>query len=151
MRIPYQRPLNVISEPDVLVCGIGCAGVAAALAAARMGARTAAIERWPFAGGNITAASVPGCCGLADMTTGELAVGGIALELLGKTGGIQLPLSSTRLFEPILDEDALATRNTKLPYFWNVERFKIVADSVLSESTMDFPLSRPGRRCDHER
>ena len=138
MDITYQRSLTVESEPEVLVCGTGCAGVTAAIAAARTGARTTAIERWPFAGGNITAASVPGCCGLADMTTGELAVGGIGLELLGQTGGIELPLSSTKLFEPILDEDALATRQRKLPYSWDVERFKIVADRTLRDCGVDF-------------
>lgn len=133
MTVDYRRSLETVAEPDVLVCGIGCAGVAAAIAAGRMGARTLAVERWPFAGGNITAAHVPGCCGLADMTSGELAAGGIGLELLAATGAIKLPLKSTKLFEPVLDEKTLAKRHTKLPYFWDVEKFKIVADRMLQE------------------
>jgi succinate dehydrogenase/fumarate reductase flavoprotein subunit len=35
---------------DVLVCGSGCAGLGAAVAAARAGARVLLIERAPFAG-----------------------------------------------------------------------------------------------------
>ena len=38
-------------ETDVLVCGGGCAGLTAAIAAARNGARTTLVERAGFAGG----------------------------------------------------------------------------------------------------
>ena len=137
MSIQLNRHLDILAEPDVLVCGIGCAGVTAALAAARMGARTMAVERWPFAGGNITASHVPGCCGLADMTTGELAVGGIVLELLAETGALRLPLPSTKLLEPHVDEETLARLHTKLPYFWNIENFKLVADRLLVTSGVE--------------
>ena len=137
MSVKLDRQLDILAEPDVLVCGIGCAGVTAALAAARMGAKTLAVERWPFAGGNITAAHVPGCCGLADMTTGELAVGGIMLELLEQTGALQLPLPSTKLFEPHVDDETLARRHTKLPYFWNIEKFKLATDRLFPACGVD--------------
>lgn len=129
----FQRSVEIVAEPDVLICGLGCAGTTAAIAAGRMGAKTVAIERWAFAGGNISAGHVAGCCGLADMTNGQLSAGGIALELLAATGAIKLPLKSTKLFEPIRDEKALANRHTKLPFFWDVEKFKIVADRMLAE------------------
>jgi len=45
---------------DVAVCGGGMAGVAAAVAARRMGLETVLIERWPFLGGLGTAAYVTG-------------------------------------------------------------------------------------------
>jgi heterodisulfide reductase subunit A-like polyferredoxin len=77
--INFKKSVEIIARPDVLVCGIGCAGIAAAIGAARMGAKTMAVEKWPFAGGNITAANVNGCCGLADMSTGELIVAGVVL------------------------------------------------------------------------
>jgi len=48
----------VLAETDVLVCGGGAAGVAAACSAARHGASVALIERWPFVGGMATAALV---------------------------------------------------------------------------------------------
>ncbi len=49
---------------DVAVVGGGAAGVAAALAAARLGARTALIERYGFLGGMATAGMVSTICGL---------------------------------------------------------------------------------------
>jgi hypothetical protein len=55
---------DVVLDADVVVCGAGSAGLGAALAAARGGARVALIERWPFFGGNATAASLGSICGL---------------------------------------------------------------------------------------
>lgn len=55
----------VVIEADVVVCGAGSAGLGAALASARSGvAKVALIERWPFFGGNATAASIGSICGL---------------------------------------------------------------------------------------
>jgi hypothetical protein len=56
------------TECDVLVVGGGSAGVAAALGAARAGARTRLVERYGFLGGMATAAMVGTVCGL--YTTG---------------------------------------------------------------------------------
>ena len=53
--ITYSKQLPVIAEPDVLVCGAGLAGIGAAVAAARGGAKTMVIERNGFAGGFFTA------------------------------------------------------------------------------------------------
>ncbi len=53
-----ETKVEVMAETDVLVCGGGTAGVTAACAAARGGARTILIERWPFLGGMGTAALV---------------------------------------------------------------------------------------------
>ena len=54
----------VVLDVDVVVCGAGSAGLGAALAAARSGVRVALVERWPFFGGNATAASLGSICGL---------------------------------------------------------------------------------------
>ena len=50
----------VQAEADVLVCGGGCAGVAAAVSAARHGASVVLLERWPTVGGMATNALVNG-------------------------------------------------------------------------------------------
>jgi hypothetical protein len=59
--IDYQKTVPVIAEPDVLVVGAGPAGLAAAIAAARNGARTMIVERFGFVGGNLTAGLVGPC------------------------------------------------------------------------------------------
>lgn len=73
-------------DADVLVCGGGCAGTAAALSAARNGARTLLVEKAPFAGGIITSVGLPYFDGIADIATNRVVVRGIALELLAKSG-----------------------------------------------------------------
>jgi hypothetical protein len=54
----------VVAEADVVVAGGGSAGLAAAVSAARLGARTVLIERYGFFGGNAVAAYVGTICGL---------------------------------------------------------------------------------------
>ncbi|MEW9671154.1 FAD-dependent oxidoreductase [Ammoniphilus sp. 3BR4] len=51
-------PEVVAGEVDVLVVGGGPAGIGAAIAAARMGVKTALVERYGFLGGNATASLV---------------------------------------------------------------------------------------------
>ena len=48
------RQTDVCAEVDVLVCGGGSAGVAAAVAAARSGARVLLLERYGYLGGLAT-------------------------------------------------------------------------------------------------
>ena len=68
-----------------------------------MGSNTMAIEQFGFAGGFMTAQMSTAADGLVDMTTGEVVVGGIALEILDQLHIIKLPLESTKLFEPLVD------------------------------------------------
>ena len=75
-----------IIETDVLVCGGGCAGSTAALAAARAGAKTLLVEKAPFAGGIITSVGLPYFDGIAHIDTKRIVVRGLALELLAKSG-----------------------------------------------------------------
>lgn len=56
--VTYARHVPVTRRPDVLVIGGGPAGIAAAIAAARSGARTLLVERYGFLGGNATASLV---------------------------------------------------------------------------------------------
>ena len=52
------KEIPVIGHPDVLVVGAGPSGIGAAIAAARMGAKTMLVEQNGFVGGNLTAAQV---------------------------------------------------------------------------------------------
>lgn len=103
-------------ETDVLVCGGGCAGLAAALAAARSGAKTLLVERAGFAGGIITAVGLPYFDGIAHVKENRVVVGGIAMELLVKMGICKAGV------------ERLPQHNVTIP---NAERFKRLADQLL--------------------
>lgn len=89
-------------ETDVLVCGGGCAGTAAALSAARNGVKTLLIEKAPFAGGIITSVGLPFFDGIADIKDNRIVVRGIALELLSKTGVCKPDATHTEKHNPTI-------------------------------------------------
>lgn len=75
-----EKVFDVSSPYDVLVVGGGNAGCAAALAAARSGARTKLVERYGFLGGTATAAMVGPW--MTFHSGPERIVGGIAQEIV---------------------------------------------------------------------
>jgi hypothetical protein len=115
---------------DVLVCGGGCAGLGAAVAAARSGASVLLVERAPFAGGIITAVGLPFLDGIACWHTGRLIVRGLALETLCRLGQAS---NDARRIEDIRSALGGLTRHgsVSIPC---IDRFKLVADSLLLES-----------------
>lgn len=56
--VNYQNRAAVAENSDVLVCGAGPAGIAAAIASSRLGAKTVLLERFGYVGGNATAGLV---------------------------------------------------------------------------------------------
>ena len=97
--------LTRLADADVVVAGGGPAGLGAALAAARLGARVVLCERYGFLGGNFTAASVGTICGLyLDTGAGfDFVVGGIAREFAdalasGGSGIGPVPFKQTAVF-----------------------------------------------------
>ena len=52
--IEPERKIPVTADADVLVCGGGFAGVAAAVCAARVGANVLLVERYGFLGGLVS-------------------------------------------------------------------------------------------------
>jgi hypothetical protein len=109
-------------RPDVLVYGAGCAGLAAALAAARSGARTLLVEQAGFAGGIITAVGLPFFDGIASIQPDDqghrIVVRGIPLELLVAMEVCAPDATHFPMHHPTID---------------NVERFKLLTDRLLSE------------------
>ena len=90
------RQTPVYGDFDVLVVGGGPAGLAAAVAAARHGARTLLVERYGFLGGMGTAGGVTNFAGLYGKRGGvmQALVHGVADELLARIdalGGLNLP------------------------------------------------------------
>ncbi len=83
--IPEQR-IPVIREVDVLVCGGGPAGVCAAVAAARVGARVLLLEQQGFFGGVATAASVTILHSLYSMDFSTQVIGGLPAEIFDRLG-----------------------------------------------------------------
>ena len=67
--ISYQKQIPVRERYNVIVAGAGPAGICAAVAAARQGARVALIERYGVLGGNLTVGAVGPILGLVSAGT----------------------------------------------------------------------------------
>lgn len=115
---PLAGTTSRVLETDVLVCGGGCAGSAAALAASRAGAKTLLVEKAPFAGGIITSVGLPYFDGIAHIDSKRVVVRGIALELLSKSG-VCAP-----------DAQTVAKHNPTIP---NTFEFKLLLDRLFQE------------------
>lgn len=113
-------------QTDVLICGGGCAGIAAAISSARNGARTLLVERAGFSGGIITAVGLPYFDGLIDKPTGRFVVKGIALELLVALG---VAKEGAKHIDDLRSD--LITKYWGSVYIPNTEEFKLLADALI--------------------
>ncbi len=142
---PASQSFSRVIKTDVLVCGGGCAGIAAALSAARNGAKTLLIERAGFSGGIITTVGLPYFDGLIDKPSGRFVVKGIALELLHKLGVAKEGAKHIDDLRPDL-----------ITKFWgsvripNVEEFKILADELILKHSDNLTVLYHTVACDVE-
>src|SRR6202166_5145306 len=120
------RSVDVILETDVLIVGSGPGGLAAALAAARAGARTALIDRNGCFGGNITQVGVEGFAWYRHEHTVDCEGIGIEFETRAKAMGAAMP-------EP-----------QSLSHALDAEMFKWVADVLVEEAGIKPLLHRLG-------
>jgi hypothetical protein len=110
-----NQTIPILGRVDVLVCGGGVAGIAAAVAAARAGAKTLLIERAGFLGGTATGSAM----GLIVVPAGEL------------TG-------FPREFFTRLAAEHGAGLGDVVP--WDIEAYKLTAMDMLLESGADVLL-----------
>lgn len=143
LRTIYEEPREtpVIREADVVVCGGGPAGVGAALAAARHGARTVLLEQQICLGGMATAGMVNRLGPYHDQQ--DIILGGIPWEVL------------RILIERGLAQEPIITNPTNWMDYWLVfdpEGMKRVLDELLLDAGVDIlfgtqivaPLVRDG-------
>ena len=117
-------------ECDVAVIGGGAAGIAAAIASSRVGAKTVLIERNPYFGGQATNSQVTAYCGF--FTRGEnydQVVEGIGGEVLKR-----LEAYGTNIHP----RPSKSTGNVSVSF--NPEYVKLVMDKMMQESSVEYYL-----------
>jgi hypothetical protein len=120
IQIP-SSDIPVLDEVDVVVLGGGPAGIAAAIAASRNGAKTMLLERYGFLGGAGTAAGASTFCGLYNTRDkgNQRLVHGIVDEIqdgLRKLGGLN---------EPNYVQDRIYSHS------YDIAAYKCVADDLV--------------------
>lgn len=133
----YSRHIDVIARPDVLVCGAGLAGIGAAVAAARSGARTLVVERNGFAGGFFTAVIGSAFDGFVDERSGTPVVGGIVFEMLERMGVIQPGAGPKLRYNVNGDFSFVEMHPERIIPRCDPERFKRAADDILLDAGVD--------------
>ncbi|TQK17694.1 FAD dependent oxidoreductase [Microbacterium sp. SLBN-154] len=140
-----KLPPEMISRtyrPDVLVVGAGCAGIAASVAAAEMGASVLVVESSGFAGGFITAVMGPGLDGMFDTVTGEVVLGGIAQDIMEDVQGVSRARQREGRFrhggdltaESGADSHKVVDETSLEPVDLDLEHFKVYADARLEQA-----------------
>src|SRR5262249_36377601 len=121
-------------RPDVLVCGAGCAGIGAAVAAARSGASTLVVERMGFAGGFFTAIVGSTFDGFTDLRTGQPVVGGVVFAMLERMGVLNGRDPRTMRFTGNGEMKDVPKHPDWAIAKCDPERFKRAADEILRDA-----------------
>ena len=135
--LTYGKQLPVIATPDVLVCGAGLAGIGAAVAAARGGAKTMVIERNGFAGGFFTAVIGSAFDGFVDERSGAPVVGGLVFEMLERMQVIAPGQGPALRYNVNGDLSFVEMHPERVIPRCDPERFKRAADAILTEAGVE--------------
>ena len=128
--LSFQKEIPVVSAAEVVVVGGGLGGVAAAIAAARVGASVVLVEANGFLGGVATAGL---CCSLFNCLftrERELKIHGIPLEIADTL--------ATRAGGP-----GMSWRKHKGHVIYDVEKAKLVLAELLEEAGVEVRLNAP--------
>jgi len=105
-----EREIEVLDEVDVVVAGAGVAGCAAAVAAAREGAKTILIERNGVLGGVATAGLMANIGNTYMNREGKIIIHGIAKEVVDKMtsrGATSKRWANSEMTGVVIDEEQL--------------------------------------------
>ena len=114
--LTYSKIVPIVGQYDVIVCGGGPAGFVAAISAARMGCRTALVERLGYFGGTATAGLVMPISGFYH--NGERVIGSIPWEFIQR----------------MQERNGAVVELPKGHISANIELYKLVAQQMLLEA-----------------
>lgn len=120
MFVNYSKKIEITKEVDVFVAGGGPAGIAAAVTAARAGAKVYLAEREQCFGGMATIAQVPAFMRFSDGV--NFLCGGVGREI----------------FNSLYGEDA---DYTIIEYSIDMEKLKVIYDNLMLNSGADFTFA----------
>lgn len=138
----YQQPareIPIVGEYDVVVVGGGCAGFAAAIAAARNGAKTLIMEQFPFFGGTATASLMANIVGMRNQVEpNELQVcKGIGEELILKMLECDGAMVTKNAYIATGREHSNTKGDMSYSYAFDTEKFKNVTLKMVLDAGVD--------------
>lgn len=129
--LSLTKTIPVVGEYDVVVCGGGPAGFVAAVSAARMGCRTALVERLGFLGGTATAGLVMPISGFYH--SGKRVIGSIPWEFIRRLEA----------------EKGAVVELPKGHISANIELYKLIAQRMVQEAGVILYTNAYLSHCEH--
>ena len=131
------RDLAVYGSYDVVVVGGGCAGLAAAIASSRNGAKTLIIERFPFFGGTATASLMANIVGFRNQVEPDYlqTTKGIGEELMLKLLEMGGAVHSRNAYPSAIRTDKKG--DLSYNYAFDTEKFKYITLKMMTDAGAD--------------